>query len=141
MISAGDQVQVEFGVTEKTRSNLAAGDTVAISKNGTDYSGRVTEIGSMVNPSTGLYDVKAEVDRADGLTSGTRVKLTAVLDQARGVMTVPVDAVNYAAGQPFVYCYEDGVAKKTMILGGIYDSQRMGSSISGVSSILVPSRD
>lgn len=63
VISAGDQVQVEFGVTEKTRSNLAAGDTVAISKNGTDYSGRVTEIGSMVNPSTGLYDVKAEVDR------------------------------------------------------------------------------
>lgn len=125
VISAGDQVQVEFGVTEKTRSNLAAGDTVAISKNGTDYSGRVTEIGSMVIPSTGLYDVKAEVDRADGLTSGTRVKLTAVLDQARGVMTVPVDAVNYAAGQPFVYCYEDGVAKKTMILGGIYDSQRM----------------
>ena len=112
-------------MTEKTRSNLAAGDTVAISKNGTDYSGRVTEIGSMVNPSTGLYDVKAEVDQADGLTSGTKVKLTVVIDQARGVMTVPVDAVNYAAGQPFVYCYEDGVAKKTTILGGIYDSKRM----------------
>ena len=39
-------------------------------QNGTDYSGRVTEIGSMVNPSTGLYDVKAEVDQADGLPSG-----------------------------------------------------------------------
>ncbi len=28
VISAGDRVQVEFGITEKTRSNLAAGDTV-----------------------------------------------------------------------------------------------------------------
>ncbi|MCD7908970.1 MAG: efflux RND transporter periplasmic adaptor subunit, partial [Clostridium sp.] len=38
---------------------------------------------------------------------------------------VPVDAVNYAGGEPFVYCYEDGSAIKTMIEGGIYDSERM----------------
>lgn len=125
VISAGGQVQVKFGVTEKTRSNLAVGDAVAITKNGTDYSGRMTEIGSMVNPSTGLYDVKAEVSRAEGLTNGTKVKLTVVMDRALDVMTVPVDAVNYAAGEPFVYCYEDGAAKKTMIESGIYDSERM----------------
>lgn len=125
VISGGDQIQVKFGVTEKTRSNLSAGDTVAITKNGADYSGRVTEIGSMVNPSTGLYDVLAQVNRADGLTNGSKVKLTAVMDRAEGVLTVPVDAVNYADGQPFVYCYVDGTAKKTMFLGGIYDSERM----------------
>lgn len=125
VISVEGQVQVKFGVTEKTRSNLAAGDTVAVVKNGTDYSGRVAEIGSMVNPSTGLYDVKAELSRAEGLTNGAKVKLTVVMDRAENVMTVPVDAVNYAGGEPFVYCYEDGAAIQTMIEGGIYDSERM----------------
>lgn len=125
VISGGGQVQVKFGVTEQIRSNLAAGDTVAITKNGTDYSGRVTEIGSMVNPATGLYDVLAQVGGGDGLTNGTKVKLTAVMDRAMGVLTVPVDAVNYVSGEPFVYCYVDGTAKKTMFTGGIYDSERM----------------
>lgn len=125
VISAGGQVQVKFGATEKIRSNLAAGDSVTVTKNGTDYTGRVTEIGSMVNASTGLYDVKAQVDEAEGLSNGTRVKMTVVMEQAEDVMTVPVDAVNYTDGVPFVYCYADGAARKITIESGIYDSERM----------------
>lgn len=47
------------------------------------------------------------------------------MDRAEGAMTVPVDAVNYDNGNAFVYCYEDGTAKKTMVEAGIYDSQNM----------------
>lgn len=125
VISSGGQAMIKFGITEKIRANLAVGDTVSIVKNGAGYSGRVTEVSSMVNPSNGLYNVKSEVAQAQGLTSGTKVKLTVIMDQVKGVMTVPVDAVNYTGGQPFVYCYVDGRAEKTMIESGIYDSQRM----------------
>lgn len=124
VISAGGQAQVKFGITEKIRTNLEVGDSVSITKNGTEYSGQVTEIGSRVNPSTGLYNVIAEVIQAQGLASGSKVKLTMVMDRAEGVMTVPVDAVNYAGSQPFVYCYVDGRAYKTMIESGIHDSDR-----------------
>ncbi len=41
------------------------------------------------------------------------------------MLTVPVDAVNYDKGEPFVYCYEGGTARKTMIESGIYDSNTM----------------
>lgn len=125
VISGKDQVQANFGITEKTHQNLVVGDSVQVEKNGVSYEGTVTEIGSMVNSATGLYDAKAIIPQAQGLTTGSRVKLTVVADRVLGVMTVPVDAVSYDNGTPFVYCYEDGTAKKTVIESGIYDSERM----------------
>lgn len=125
VISGSDELQVNFGITEKILKNIAIGDQIQIEKNGTEYEGKVTEIGTMVNSATGLYDVKALVPDSDGLTTGTRVKLTVVLDRADNVMTVPVDVVSYDNGTPFVYCYEDGIAVKTVIESGIYDSERM----------------
>ena len=124
VISGGDQLQVNFGVTEKVMKNMNVGDALTVEKNGSTYEGNLTEIGAMVNAS-GLYDAKAAVSQGASLTNGAKVKLTVVMDRAEGAMTVPVDAVNYDNGNAFVYCYEDGTAKKTMVEAGIYDSQNM----------------
>ena len=124
VISGGDQLQVNFGVTEKVMKNMNVGDALTVEKNGSTYEGNLTEIGAMVNAS-GLYDAKAAVSQGASLTNGAKVKLTVVMDRAEGAMTVPVDAVNYDDGKAFVYCYEDGTAKKTMVEAGIYDSQNM----------------
>ena len=78
-----------------------------------------------MNHASGLYDVKATIHESKGLTIGSRVKLTVVMEQAEHVLTVPVDAVDYDGGVPFVYCYEEGVARKTEIEAGIYDSEKM----------------
>ena len=53
---------MSFGITEKTLKNLKVSDPVKITKNGMEYNGQVTEIGSMVNAATGLYDAKASVE-------------------------------------------------------------------------------
>lgn len=124
VISGGDQLQVNFGVTEKVMKNMNVGDALTVEKNGSTYEGNLTEIGAMVNAS-GLYDAKAAVSQGASLTNGAKVKLTVVMDRAEGAMTVPVDAVNYDNGNAFVYCYEDGTAKKNMVEAGIYDSQNM----------------
>lgn len=124
VISGGDQLQVNFGITEKVMKNMNVGDALTVEKNGSTYEGNLTEIGAMVNAS-GLYDAKAAVSQGASLTNGAKVKLTVVMDRAEGAMTVPVDAVNYDNGNAFVYCYEDGTAKKTMVEAGIYDSQNM----------------
>ncbi|MGL5435467.1 MAG: efflux RND transporter periplasmic adaptor subunit [Lachnospiraceae bacterium] len=125
VISAKEQLQVKFGITEKTLSNLSLNDLIRIEKNGTEYQGVVTEISSMVNAASGLYDVKAAVPEVQGLTTGSRVKLTVPMSQSRDVMTVPLDVVRYDNGAPFVYRYEDGVAKKIYIDAGIYDTEQM----------------
>ena len=125
VISGKDQLQLNFGITEKTHGNLSTGDSITVEKNGLTYEGTVTEIGSMVNSATGLYDAKAYISQAQGLTTGSRVKLTVVMDRTLGALTVPVDAVSYEGGVPYVYCYEDGTAVQTEIETGIYDSERM----------------
>lgn len=127
VISGSEQMEAKFGVTEKTRQNMHTGDEVTVSKNGVDYEGQVTEIGSMVNNATGLYDVQAVLGQPEGLSNGTRVKLTVIMDHVTNVMTVPVDAVNYDDGQAFVYVYdnETGSAVKTDFEPGIYDLENM----------------
>ena len=139
VISGGDQLQVNFGVTEKVMKNMNVGDALTVEKNGSTYEGDLTEIGAMVNAS-GLYDAKAAVSQGASLTNGAKVKLTVVMDRAEGAMTVPVDAVNYDNGNAFVYCYEDGTAKKTMVEAGIYDSQNMEiiSGLEADSQVIVP---
>lgn len=138
VISAKEELRVNFGVTEKILRNLVLADTVRIEKNGTEYTGMVTEISSMVNPASGLYDVKASIPDSEGLTTGTKVKLTILMSQARNVMTVPLDTVRYDDGNPFVYCYEDGLARKIYIESGIYDADRMevGSGITSDSQVI-----
>ena len=83
VISGSDQLQVKFGVTEKVMKNMSVGEGVTIEKNGSSYEGSVTEIGAMVNASTGLYDAKAAISQGTGLTNGAKVKLTVVMDGQR----------------------------------------------------------
>ena len=124
-ISGTNQNQIQFGITEKTLHNLELNDAISIEKNGINYEGMVTEIGSVVNSDTGLYDVKAVLPDSKGLTTGTKVKITVIMNKAEGVMSIPLDSVSYDDGDPYVYCYENGIAKKTDITTGIYDNERI----------------
>lgn len=84
---------------------LNIGDPVTVEKNGTDYSGAISEIGSMVDASTGLFKV-ATLGDADGLASGTMVKVYVTAEKADNVMVVPADCVNYSNGDAYVYTYD-----------------------------------
>ena len=124
-IASDGQIQVDFGVTERTFSNISVGEAVSIEKGGNTYEATITEIGSMLNAATGLYDVTAVLNEQADLANGSRVKLTVVRDQALGAMTVPLSAVNYDGGIPYVYCLENGVAVRTDVEVGIHDEERI----------------
>lgn len=126
-ISGKEQLMIKFGVTEKILKNISVGDSIDIAKNGVSYNGSIMEIGSMVNSETGLYDVKASVPSSNGLSTGARAKVTVVMDRSLDAMTIPLAAVSYDNGTPYVYCYDEAskTAVKTVIEAGIYDSSRM----------------
>ena len=124
-IASDGQIQVDFGVTERTFSNISVGEAVSIEKGGNTYEATITEIGSMLNAATGLYDVTAVLNEQADLANGSRVKLTVVRDQALGAMTVPLSAVNYDGGIPYVYCLENGIAVRTDVEVGIHDEERI----------------
>ena len=124
-IASDGQFQVKFGVTDKTHANISVGDSVTLEKNGTVYDAQITEISSMIDAATGLYNATAVLSNPADLTNGMRVKLTVVREQALGAQTVPLAAIHYDAGAPYVYCYQDGTAVRTDVEAGIHDEERM----------------
>lgn len=125
VISGKEEITVSFGVSEKVMKNLTVGMPITVDKADTKYEGSITEIASMVDSASGLYKVKAFINDGENLTTGSKAKVTVTMDSVQNVLTIPVDAVSYASGEPFVYCLEGTQAKKVMIDAGIYDAERM----------------
>ncbi|MFR5600840.1 MAG: efflux RND transporter periplasmic adaptor subunit [Lachnospiraceae bacterium] len=131
VISGEGSKAVSFSVTEQVVENLAPGDVIRIEKNGSEYEGTITEVSSMIDAATGLFKVKASVDQADALATGSMVKLYVTSDIAKDVMTLPVDAIYHDGGDSYVYTYDNGTVHKVFVESGIYDSERI-QILSGV---------
>ena len=118
---------VNFAVTERVQQGIKVGDPFTVEKNGLEYHGTITEVGTMVDMQTGLFMVKASLEDADGIANGSMVKLYVTAQKAEDVVTVPADCVNYDDGNPFVYTYdaESGQAVKVMVESGLVDSERI----------------
>lgn len=116
---------VKFNVTEDLLQNLTLGQTVTVEKNGSSYSGTVTKLTKFVDPQSGLFPVEATLSGADALSDGSSTKLSLVAAKADHTLLVPVDAVYYSGGNPYVYTYENGVVKRVFITTGISDDQNV----------------
>lgn len=114
---------VKFNVTEDVLQNLTMGQTVTVEKNGTSYSGTITKLTKLVDPQSGLFPVEATLSGAEALSDGSSTKLSLVAAKADHALLVPVDAVYYSGGNPYVYTYENGLVKRVFITTGISDDQ------------------
>ena len=114
---------VKFNVTEDVLQNLTLGQTVTVEKSGSSYSGTVTKLSQLVDPQSGLFPVEATLSGADALSDGSSTKLSLVAAKADYALLVPVDAVYYSGGNPYVYTYENGTVKRVFITTGISDDQ------------------
>lgn len=128
----GDKI-VSFYVTERMMANLAVGDALDIQKDGSTYEANITEISSMVDSSTGLFKVKAQLTAADTIATGSTVKLNLVTDHTENAMVIPVDAVYYSGGDGYVYLYEDSTVHMAQVEIGLYDSD-YAEILSGLSA-------
>ena len=125
VITSKDSMLVSFQVSERVMKALRVGDSLTIDKSGSTYHGTITEISSMVNQQTGLFLIKASVEDGSSLVTGSTVKLHVTTDKAENVLLIPVDAVYYNNGEPFVYLYDNGTVQKASIETGLYDSSVM----------------
>ena len=122
VISGEGEKKVTFYVTQRMLENLAVGDSLTVEKSGNTYNAVIDEINTMVDDSTGMFKVEAQLtDTDNNAATGSTVKLTVTTGKAENVMTIPVDAVYYSGGNAYVYLYEDGKAKKASIEVGIND--------------------
>lgn len=119
----GDGKAVTFYASERIVNGLRVGDSLTVEKNGTDHAASITEVSTMVDPASGLFKVKASVPDGGALATGTSVKVHVTSQKAENVLSVPVDAVYYEGGLPYIYTYGDGVLHKNAVTVGIADSE------------------
>lgn len=132
MVLAGEgEKKLTFYVTERVVTHLSQGDIVTASKDGSDYQASITDVSTMADSSSGMFEINASLGNVDALAAGTTVKVSMVSDRSEDVMTVPVDAVYYDGGVGNVYLYQDGVVHKAEVVVGLSDSE-LAEIISGL---------
>ncbi|MEH2929019.1 efflux RND transporter periplasmic adaptor subunit [Candidatus Ventrimonas sp. KK005] len=123
VIAGEGESRITFFVTQRMKTNIREGDEVEIQKNGTVYKGNISEISSMVDTTSGLFKVKAEMENTEEIAIGSTVKLSLITARAENAMLVPVDAIYYSGGDGYVYLFQDGIARMTPVEVGLYDSE------------------
>lgn len=123
IVGEGNEKTVTFYASERIVNGLSVGDGLTVEKNGVDHAATITEVSTMIDPASGLFKVKAAILEGSALATGTSVKLRVVSQKAVQVLTVPVDAVYYEGGNPYIYTYSDGVLHKNAVTIGIADSE------------------
>lgn len=120
IISNKESMTVTFHVAEKAKNALSTGDHVTVEREGTEYDGVITEIGTMTNPQTRLFQVKAAVTGAGtSLPNGVSVKVYATTERDAGKLILPYDSIYFSAGDAYVYCVENGRIVKTDVTVGL----------------------
>ncbi|MBS6397635.1 MAG: efflux RND transporter periplasmic adaptor subunit [Clostridiales bacterium] len=125
IISNKESMTVTFNVTEKAKNALTEGDHVTVERSGATYDGTITEIGTMANMQTKLFQVKASVAGAsDSLPSGVTVKVHAATQKDSDKLVIPYDAVYFSGADAYVYCVEnDAIVKTPVQVGLMSDTQ------------------
>lgn len=134
IISNKDSMTTTFSVSEGVRNTFTLGQKITVDKNGVLYNAAITEIAPMVNAQTGLFTIKANVSATgEELLTGTKVKIIANTYNEKDTLIIPYDAVYYDSGQAYVYCVDNGYAKRVNVETGLFDEARI-SVISGIDS-------
>lgn len=120
IISNKESMTAAFQVAEKAKNALMIGDHVTVERDGETFDGVITEIGTMANPQTRLFQVKATVAGAgDSLLNGVTVKVSATTQRESGKLIIPYDSIYFSGGDAYVYCVEGGKIVKTDVTVGL----------------------
>jgi RND family efflux transporter MFP subunit len=126
VITADDTQYVDFYVSEAVMERLMIGQEIKVTRNGSEYTAKITENSGVADAANGLFFVKAQVvPGGEKLINGTKVKLTLATDSRSSVITVPVDSVYYLNEQSYVYVYSNGKAARRDVVTGISDGERI----------------
>ena len=126
VISNKDTMTITFYVSEGIRNTLYVGQKLQADRNGKLYDAAITEIGSMIDQSTGLFAVKACVNAPDeSLLTGCSVKVIADTYSQDNALLIPYDAVYYDDSQPYVYVAVNNIVERRDVETGIFDENTM----------------
>jgi membrane fusion protein (multidrug efflux system) len=113
-IAAGGATRARFGVSPAIARSVAAGSILRIQPlaGGPELALRVSGVSRVVDPTTRLAAVFADIPAASGFELGEPLKATLQRSGGTSGITIPYAAVQDDGGQPFVFVVQNGVAHK-----------------------------
>jgi len=134
VISNKDSMTVTFYVSEPVRNSLVLGQPISVDRSGVTYSGTIMEIGSMVDPQKGLFQIKGNVNASGtDLLTGSNVIIYTDTYKEEDSFIIPYDAVYYEGGDSYVYTEVEGIVVKKNVETGLFDDDTI-SIVSGLSN-------
>lgn len=131
-ITTDNMNEINFSVTERVLQGIALNDKVKVERNDKKYDGYITNISTLVNQQTGLFDVKAVITTDDIIPSGSIAKVTFSYEKKNNVNILPNGVVYYENGIPYVYVVDgESVVHKVYIQIGI-ENENECEVISGI---------
>ena len=128
-ISDKEAMEVSFYVPEEVRDYLRPGDQIHVETPSGDVKGRISLIGTAVDPQKGLFKVTAEITTVTdkSLLSNTSVSLSLVTNSVKDQILIPFDAVYYDNDQAYVFVAEKGTegdrAVRRDVAAGAYNNE------------------
>lgn len=119
VVSNKEVLVVNFSVAADTAAAMTVGDEVTVENGRSTYQAKITEIGTMIDASSGLFPIKAQLLDEANILSGVSVKLTAMTAKSQNCIIIPQSAVYYDNGSAYVYTVSDNIAVKTPVEIGI----------------------
>jgi len=127
ILGTGDQAYVvNVGLTDRDIVRVSLGDRAEVTLDaypGETFTGKVTQMGQMITPSTGTYGLEVEIaPNGKRLISGFVARVSIHTRQSATTLAVPVEAlVNAQGNQADVYLYSGEKAlKKPVTIGKVY---------------------
>ena len=118
-----DDVCVEFQASKYALETLALGQPAEITISGKDYTGTVSKINHVAEANssgTPMVAVRVHIDNSDeNIFLGIEAKLKILPASEKGVLQVPVEAVNVDSQGQFCYVIDNGILTKRYVTTGI----------------------
>ena len=123
VLQSFDNVCVEFQASKYALETLALGQSAEITISGNDYIGTVTKINHVAEENssgTPMVAVRVHIDNPDeNIFLGIDAKVKILTASEKGVLQVPVEAVNIDSQGQFCYVIDNGVLTKKYVTTGI----------------------
>jgi RND family efflux transporter MFP subunit len=116
-IAAGGDMRARFGVSPEMVRALGAGSVLRVQPlaGGPELGLRVSGVSRVVDPTTRLAAIFANIPAASRLVLGETLKATLQRSGGTTGVVIPYGAVQDDGGQPFVFVVQNGVAHKRKV--------------------------
>ncbi len=113
-VSTTNHMEVTFSVSEAVLPYLSLGQELAISSQGQNVTGRISEIAKVANSQTGLFTIIGTITGESVLT-GTSAQVEYTDFEVKNALVIPFSAVHFVGDECYVFVVEQGEAVKKEI--------------------------